>query len=181
MLTLTTDQQEAVQGPITAPQYLVDIELGAPFHWSTREERIEGGVTYQPGRIRSVSISPRGCTLVVDNHDYVFTNGAIDGAFLRAPVTVWWAYGARPGALYAEEGYWESGYTSGPGTQPAVIQRFSGIVDATPEIGEWMTVECTWSPPRRYPFRRLRPPIANWLPSPGYVVEFDGGILRIDS
>lgn len=182
MKTLTAAQAATVAGPVSEPQFLVEITLDQPYYWSTRSVREYNGNTYQTGGVQVLRVSDDSCTLRIDNHDWSFTNGALDGDFLRQPVSVLWAYESKAQALYVERGYWEPGYTSEyDDTPPDVIPRFEGIINATPEIGEWITVECSKTPPRFYPFRKLRPPLANHLPSSGYLLTFDGDLLRIEA
>lgn len=181
MRTLTTAQDATVAGPVSEPQYLVEINLDQPYYWSTRASRDYNGETYALGGIQVVRVSPDACELRMDNHDYTYTRGALEGDYLRGEVKVYWAYEAKAEALYVERGYWESGYTAEyDDTSPAPILLFDGVIDATPEIGEWLTIQCTRTPPKLYPFKKLRAPLANFLPSAGYVLQFDGQVLRIE-
>lgn len=181
MRTLTAGQEAAVAGPVFEPQYLIEITLDQPYYWSTRQERQYNGNTYNVGGVQLGRVSGDSCELRLDNHDYAFTRGALDGDYLRQPVRVYWAYGAPTEPLYVERGYWEPGYTAEyDDTAPDVILLFDGIINETPEISEWLSISCTRTPPRLYPFRKLRPPIANFVPVEGYVVQFDGSVLRIE-
>lgn len=286
MKTLSAEQQFVTAGPVTEPQYLVEITLDQPYYWSTRADTEHNGNTYTVGMVQLGNVSGQRAELRVDNHGYSFTQGALDGTFLRQPVRVLWAYGALPvptaepleadgefdsesdwtlgdgwsiasGEAYAVDPSAESLLTAemeplavgedytitlvidalysgsvsvecdgvevisaqtsagtytgayvpaaasemlqivasadfqgdiesvsvqqdGAVDTPDPIVIFDGIINATPEIGEWLSVSCSKTPPRLYPFRKLRPPLANFTPSAGYVVEFDGAILRIE-
>jgi hypothetical protein len=180
--TLSTAQQAAVDGPVTEPQYIVKIQLDQLYYWSTRSTVVFGGNTYTPGNIQLGRVAQESCEIQVYNTDYGFTRGAQDGDYLRGEVEVYWAYGPKTSPLYVEEGYWEEGYTETyDATTPVAIRLFKGVINSTPDIGEWLRVMCSRTPPRLYPFRKLRPPLANHLPSAGYVLQFDGNVLRIEA
>lgn len=164
MRTLSTEQAAAVAGPVTEPQYLVEITLDSPRFLSTRATVILSGNTYTTGDLQVGPVRHDSAELMIANHDDSLTAGAEDGAFLRQPVKILWAYGAA----------------TGDASEPVPITRFEGIISATPEIGEWIKVECSPTPPKLYPFQRLRPPTANFLPSAGYVLAWDGAVLRIE-
>lgn len=182
MRTLDTAQTEAVEKQSTEPQYLIQIDLDQPYYWSTRADTDYNGNTYYAGSVQLVQISDKTCELRIDNHDYSFTRGCLEGDFLRGEVKIYWAYPSALAPLYVQRGYWQPGYTPEPSdTAPDPILLFDGVIDATPEIDAWISVRCTKTPPRLYPFRKLRPPIANFAPTSGYVLEFDGQILRIET
>ena len=286
MRTLSAEQQFVTSGPVTEPQYLIEITLDQPYYWATRRQAVLNGNTFTVGRVQLAQVSGSRAELRVDNHDYTYTNGALDGDYLRQPVRIWWAYDALPvptalpltadgefasgdgwtlgdgwgiggGEVYAVDpvgaaelsaqleplavgasytvtlvidavysgtvsvqcggaevvapqsaaGIYSAAYVpAAAGEQLAIVASvdfmgdvstvlvqqdgavatpepilvFDGIINATPEISEWLSISCTKTPPRLYPFRKLRPPLANFTPSAGYVVEFDGAILRIE-
>lgn len=181
MRDLTPEQQAAVAGPVTEPQYLVYIELDQPYYLSTRSEVDFGGNTYIPGRLQLNKVAQESCDLLVDNTEYLFTQGAQNGEYLRNPVEVYWAYGPRRGVRYVKPGYWKAGYTvESDETVPGAQLIFRGVVNSTPSISEWLSVQCARTPPRLYPFRKMLPPHANFLPSAGYVLPFDGNVIRIE-
>lgn len=286
MRTLSAEQQFVTDGPVTEPQYLIEITLDQPYYWSTRSDTEHNGNTYTVGAVQLGAVSGDRAELRVDNHGYAYTQGALDGTYLRQPCRVLWAYGALPVAsaepVQADESFdadtgWTLGdgwsiatgeaYAVDPGAEslltasmtplsvgadytitlvidalytgsvsvecdgveviaaqtsagtyagaytpvagaeelqiiassdfqgdlasvsvqqdgavgvPDPIVIFDGIINATPDINEWLSVSCSKTPPRLYPFRKLRPPLANFTPSAGYVVEFDGAILRIE-
>jgi len=151
--TLDAGQITATDGPVTEPQYLVDIELDIPLFLSSRAD--VGG--YTAGLLRMGRVAPDSVELLIENYDYRHTTNAQDGVYLRKPVKIWWAYGDETRIL-----------------------MFDGVVFGTPMISEWLSVTVRREPPRLYPFTKLRQPLANFLPSAGYVIQFDGQVLKIE-
>lgn len=162
MITLSPEQEAAVAGPVTAPQFLIEIELDQPYFFSTRADVTVDGNTYVAGAVQLGRVSHDSAELMINNHDYRHTGNALDGAYLRSPVRVLWAYDQDADPA------------------PAPIVLFEGIISATPQVGNWLSISCRRTPPRVYPFTKLRPPLANHLPSAGYMLQFDGQVLRIE-
>lgn len=162
MITLSPEQEAAVAGPVTEPQFLIEIELDQPYFFSTRKTVLLGGANYVAGDVRLGRVSRDSAELMINNHDYRHTNDALDGVYMRAPVRILWAYNQD----------------ASPAPDPIVL--FEGIISATPQPGEWLSVTCSRTPPGVYPFTKLRPPLANHLPSAGYMLQFDGQVLRIE-
>ena len=186
MRELDPTQLAVVTGPVTAPCYLIAIELDRPYFWTTRTPvtmDVDGASqTFVKGGVKLSQISLEGATLAVDNRDDRHTDNALDGDYARGRVRIWWAYGPELGAHYVTPGYWEQGYTVGPDTDmPDPILCFDGIIYATPQIGAWLTIDARREPARLYPFARIRPPRANHLPRAGYTVTFDGTVLIVES
>lgn len=181
MISLSAAQQAAVDGPATLPQFLVEIQLEQSHYYSTRAERAYNGNTFIPGHVRLGRVTPDRAELWINNADYIHTDNALDGVYMRNSVKIWWAYDAAHAPRYVQKGYWQAGYTAEPDdTEPAPLLRFEGIISATPEIDNWISIVAERTPPRRYPFARLRPPFANHLPSVGYTLQFDSQVLRIE-
>lgn len=162
MITLSPEQEAAVAGPVTAPQFLIEIELDQPYFFSTRADVTVDGNAYVAGDVQLGRVSHDHADLMVINTDYRHTGNALDGVYLRSPVRVLWAYDQDADPA------------------PAPIVLFEGIISANPQVGEWLSVTCRRTPPRVYPFTKLRPPLANHLPSAGYMLQFDGQVLRIE-
>jgi hypothetical protein len=141
------------------------------------------GNLYEAGSLQLGKVTHDSAELKISNHDFSLTNGALDGTYLRAAVKVWWAYSGVYVGEYVDAGYVDEGYAKGAGdsflTDP--ILRFSGLIYATPTIKEWLSITARRTPPKMYPNVKLRPPLANHLPSGGYVLPFDGAILKIEA
>lgn len=171
-------QEAAVSGPITEPQYLVYIELDQPYFWSTRSAVTALGQDWSPSGVRVQSVSGSRATLMVENDDYRHTESALSGVYQRGDVRIYWAY-PIPDSPYVEDGYWEDDYVS-DANEPIVDLIFEGLIYACPLVDFWLTIEANRTPPRMFPFQRIRPPFANHLPPEGYMVEFDNQILRVE-
>lgn len=162
MINFSPEQEAAVAGPVTEPQYLIEIELDQPYFFSTRAGVFWDGNAYGAGEVQLGRVSHDSAELTIDNHDFRHTGNALDGYYLGSPVRVLWAYDQDADPA------------------PAPIVLFDGIISATPQVGDWLAVSCRRTPPRVYPFTKLRPPLANHLPSAGYMLQFDGRVLRIE-
>lgn len=180
MRALTPEQLERVEGPVTQPMYLVQIELDAPMHLSTREELSWNGQTWLNGLIHLDRVGPDSASLRIHNSDYRYTTPALQGAYQRKPVRIWWGYGAGQYAEYFAPGYIAPGYVRGPSLGEPIL-LFDGLISAIPEIGEWLRIELTRSPPRRYPRWRVLPPRTNHLTPAGAVIVFGGESYRLES
>lgn len=183
MKTLTPEQLATVQAQVTGPRYLMEIELDEPRYWSTREPTEWNGNLFEMGYLRMGNVSNEQANFAFFNEDYVHTNNALNGVYMRRSVRIWWAYGpAKNGGVhYVNPGYWDEGYTISPEEgDPEPILKFEGMIFATPEINKWITVMARQTPPKRYPSPRLKPPFANHLPSAGYTVQFDSTALTIE-
>lgn len=152
MRDLDTQQIDAVAGPFTDHNYLINIELDEPYQWTTGAPR----ATFVTGPVRVGAVSAERVTLYVYNEDYKHTQNVVQGAYLGSTVTVSWAY-----------------------DEADPITIFVGIITAIPELDEWLRIECERQGPRVYPRGRFLPPEFNHLPAPGYSVEFDGASITI--
>lgn len=180
MKDLTPTQLARVTGPVTEPMFLVQIELDAPMHLSTHDTTTWNGQTWISGTLNLYNVNPEGTSLRIHNTDYRYTTPALQGAYQRKPVKIWQAYGTGQLANYFEPGYITPGYISGPPLgEPLLV--FDGLISAIPEIGEWLRIELTRSPPRRYPRWRVLPPRANHLTPAGAVIVFGGESYRLES
>lgn len=183
MQPLTAEQEAAVEANAGYPNYIFRIELDEAKFWSTNAETTDGSsITYTPGYIKFGSKTNDELRFSFWNQDYIHTENCVSGAYLRNPVEVYWHYTPSVAPPYWESGYAEEGYVDGGGdsTQPNEIEIFSGFIYSTPRIGDWIEVIARPSPPKFYPNTIIRKPIANFLPPPGYSVEFDGAILQIE-
>mgnify|MGYP001075937569 CR=1 FL=1 len=181
MKELSAAQLAVTAGPVTAPCYLIEIELDQPYYLSTRQQTVHEGQTFVPGSIKLGQISLEGASLAVDNRNDRHTAAAMDGDYMRKRVRIWWAYGDTLGVPYAEAGYWDEGYTDDPETLSAApILCFDGIIYATPQVGDWMTIDARREPARLYPTERVRAPKANFVPRSGYTFTFDGGTYIVE-
>lgn len=181
MRQLGPNQRAVVEAQSTEPNYLIEIDLEETHYWSTRDVRSFLGNVFEPGFVSMGRVANGELSLSFWNGDYQYTESAVDGGFLRNGIKVWWAYGEKDTARYVEEGYWEEGYVEEPGTAPpAPILIFDGFIYSTPRIDQWIDIIARPTPPKFYPDRIIRRPIANFLPSPGYSIEFDGAILQIE-
>lgn len=156
MRTLDPDQLALVEAQSTKPNYGIRVELDQPHTWFTNES----GELLENGRVRLDSISGEEVRFSFWNLDYQWTQNAINGVYLRRPVSVFWTYFADP--------------------EPSAIQLFEGFIYSMPSIGEWIEVVAQATPPKLYPSLIVRQPQANFLPPAGYSVEFDGAILQIE-
>lgn len=167
MLVTSPAQDAEVSGIVREPCYVIAIELDQPYFWSTRQEVTFDDMQFIPGFIERETFKLKNDELSFSfyNEDYVHTDNARAGVYARKRVRVWWAYG----------------HGSDPEeTYPDPILRFDGMIYETPLIDQWISVVAGQTPPERVPGTRLRPPYANHLPSPGYTVQFDGAILRVE-
>lgn len=182
MITPTPQQSAAISGPVNAPNFLISIELDVPYHWATRQSMMLGDTLYEAGNVQLRRISPDQVDLRVENDGYRHTQNAMSGVYLRSRVSVRWAYAEKREPQYVEPGYWQHGYTDDPEMPgaPQDFPQFEGIIYGIPEVDEWLTIIARREPPRLYPFQKLVPPIANHLPSTGYVLQFDGQAFRIE-
>lgn len=171
-------QENALSGPITTPQYLVYIELDQPYYWSTYADVTAMGQDWSRYGVRVGNVSGSSASLMVENDDYRHTENSLSGAYQRGEVRIYWAY-QIPDSPYVEEGYWEDGYVSDT-NEPVVDLIFEGLIYACPSVDFWLSIEASRTPPRLFPFQRIRPPFANHLPPPGYMVEFDNQVLRVE-
>lgn len=180
MINLTTAQAATVAGPVSEPQYLVTVDLDTEYNYTTRDEVATDDRLFIRGGIRRLSVSNGRAEFGFYNEDFQHTQNVINGIYRNNPVSVWWAYGAKQLAHYVEVGYWEEGYTEGPDdTTPGRILIFTGVIDQVSfdDECEWLRITAK----RMFPTRtRLLPPFANFLPSAGYVLQFDGQILKIE-
>lgn len=180
MRTLTPAQEAAVAGPVTAPCYLLEVSLDEMHYWSTRNQIEHDDNTFVPAQIQLGRMSNNEVQFSFYNADYQWTQGCVDGVYLRKVVRVWWAYGPHHAPLYVNTGYWDDGYTEEPDTTaPDPILLFDGLIYSFPTIDDWVTIVARRTPPRLFPNLIMRPPFANFLPAPGYTVTFDGSILQI--
>lgn len=176
-----TPKENATRGTTTTPQFLIDIDLDQPYHFSTFDEREFNGETYVPGFVRLGRYDNDQCDLSIWNDGYRHTQNALGGVYQLAPITVWWAYGPRPDPHYVSPGYWQPGYTADPDmTLPEPMIVFKGFVYAFPQVDAWLSLVCRRHAPKLYPGRRLRPPFANFTPSAGYTIQFDDQVLKIE-
>lgn len=181
MRDLTALQEQSVSGIVTAPMFFVQIDLDERLHLSTRDSLAWQGQFFSGGKLRLGKVTHSTAELQIDNHDYRYTAGALAGNYMRGEVRVWWAYEGTIQDHYVKPGYWAAGYTKGPGDKVLnPIPIFSGLIYATPNIGEWLDITAHRLAPRLFPFRKLRPPLANHTPSAGYVINFDGAVLTVE-
>lgn len=171
-------QDAAISGPITQPQYLVYVELDQPYYWSTYDNTSALGQTWSNRGIRIGTVTGHEASFAVENFDYRHTENALSGVYQRGLVRIYWAYPIED-SPYVEEGYWEDGYVSDV-NEPIVNLMFEGIIASCPVVDYWLDIRAIRTPPRMFPFQRIRPPFANHLPPPGYIVEFDSQILRVE-
>lgn len=179
MINLSPEQLAAVLAVVTNPRYLVKIDLDEERYFSTRDQVAVDDEVYVPGYLQLRSISDQTAEFSLYNENYIHTQNAINGVYMGNRVQIWWAYSAAQVALYVERGYWEEGYTDEYGAEPERFKLFDGIIDSFPVIDDWLSVSCTRVAPRRYPFAKIRPPIANHAPVAGYSIFFDGALLKI--
>lgn len=180
MLDLTPLQEQSVSAEVRRPNFLVTITLDQTLRYATRADTTWQGNFYEAGKIQLGRVSHKQAEFKIDNHDYSFTAGALAGSYMRAPVEIYWAYEGVLESEYVEPGYWAEGYVQGAGSlilNPILI--FRGMIYETPRIENWLSVVCHRMPPRLYPFRKLRPPLANHTPSVGYTITFNGQVLNI--
>ena len=175
-------QSRVIEHDITAPGYLVDITLDAQMFLSSRGDVSLGGVSWAAGELQINSVSSDVAELRIHNPGYKFTTDAMRGAFVRNTVKIYMANRADGGLLppYVTPGYWPDNYVIQSTTvNPFLI--FDGLVSEITDIDEWITVRAVRLPPNRFPRRRLRAPIANFLPASGQVVQWQGETYRIES
>ena len=165
MITTSSSQDVQVDGPITEPCYVMQIDLDQPYLWSTRQRVEFDDMTFEPGSIQWGHLKNDELSFSFWNEDYRHSDNARSGAYARKRVRVWWAYGHGDDS---DETY------------PDPILRFDGYINATPVIDSWISVIASQVPPKKFPSARLRPPFANHLPVAGYPVPFDGAILRVE-
>lgn len=173
-------QNFAIEGQATSPQFFVELTLDQPYYWTTRGTHMWNQQTWTPGGIRNLTLSPGEARFQVENDNYRHTQNAMNGSYLRNAVKVWWAY-VTPPINYVEPGYWKPGYVSDGPALAKPLLRFDGIISAITEVDDFLTVVCRVKPPKLYPFERVRPPVANHLSGDGYIIEFDGQIIRVES
>lgn len=180
MIDLTPEQEGAVSGPITEPQYLMQIDLDQPYFWSTRQNATFNDDQFVRSELQLGQITNDTANFQFRNEGCKFSAAAEDGVFHRNRVRIWWAYGPKPGVYYVDPGYWDPGYTVEPDSDvPDPILLFDGLIYSMPVIDDWISVVARRTAPTLFPRKIIRPPIANHLPSPGYSVAFDGAILQI--
>lgn len=178
MNTYSLNVEQALIGPITEPQYLVYIELDQPYYWSTRAAVTADGHDWSPAGVQVKSVSGSRAVLMVENDSYRHAENAMSGAYQRGAVRIYMAY-PLPDDDYVEDGYWDDDYVSRE-TEPVLDLQFTGIVDVSTPVDYWLSVEAHRTPPRMFPFQRIRPPFANHLPAEGYMITFDGQVLRVE-
>lgn len=183
MQILSPEQLAAVTAQTTAPCYIMEIDLDEPYRWSTRQQVNWGDLVFQKGFLKIDKVDNEQAMFSFYNETYAHTNNALNGIYMRKRVRIWWAYGEanNGGVHYVNPGYWKEGYTVEPDEgRPEPILKFDGIIYATPAIDKWISVIANQTPPKRYPNPRLKPPFANFTPSPGYTVQFNNTVMTID-
>lgn len=186
MRTLDPYLQLFVDKTITEPRYLVSLTLNEPMNLSSR-----GGVSvldewWEPSELQIENVGLDTASIRIWNQDYEFTAGAVSGAYIRSPVQIYACYpvGVLDPYIVDVDGnpsdYWPVNYVQSP-TSTTPLLMFDGFIIGTPEIGEWLTIECQRSLPKRYPLQKIRPPIANYLPATGMLVPWKGEVYRIES
>ena len=179
MRTLSTVQAAQVAGPVTTPQYLIVLSLDQDYYLSTRKSVGWFGVEWvADGRVEVESVSPDEATIRLDNLSFEHTANILAGAYAGNVLSVLQGYTTED-VPYIDSDYWAADYVdSGDLMQPIVL--FSGVIHSFPAIDSQVVIRAKRLPPKRYPFTRLRPPIANHLPGDGYVVTFDGDTLTVE-
>jgi hypothetical protein len=189
----------AYPGP-SAPSPITNGDFASDEGWTLGDGwSIDTGEAYAVDPSGTSSLSQTGnftiaypytVTLDVDSVDAGEVSVVVGGVEVIAPQTApgqySGTYSATPGAelveIVASEDF--SGVITSIGVEisdPTPIKKFSGLIYGTPQISEWLSISARRTPPRLYPFVKLRPPLANHLPSAGYVLQFDGAVLKIEA
>jgi hypothetical protein len=167
---------------ITEPRYLIQLELDTVINLSTHDELSIDGISWVQGNVQFINASDTAAVLRIYNTDYKYTQGAVRGSFHMNPVTIYAAY-PRPDEWepyiddpdYVDTVYFV--YTD----VVAFFEIFSGRIAEITEIGEWLTIRCEKNETTRYPKVKLRSPLANHLPAPGALIQWQGETYRIDA
>lgn len=179
MIELTQAQKDRLGKPVTAPCYLVDIELDYKELLSSREAASTASGTYETGRIRINSLNSERAQVQVRNDDYRYTVNALQGVYQRRPISIAWAYGYDVSHERWLEDSYDLDYESAPdGSMPIVM--FDGFITSISDVGEWITIEASRSPVAKYPRTRVTGNTAKNVTPSGSVLVFSGETYRVE-
>lgn len=167
---------------ITEPRYLIQLELDRVINVSTHDDLSIDGISWVQGEVQFMNASDTGAVFRIYNTNYKYTEGAVRGSYHLKPVTIY--------AAYPRHGEWAPYIDDPDYVDPvyfvytdavAFFEIFSGRIAEITEIGEWLTIRCEKNETTRYPKVKLRSPLANHLPSPGTLIQWQGSTYRIEA
>ena len=153
MRTLSAPMLVSIAKAITDPIFLIKIDFGSEFVYSTsREAVVYGGNNYNNVGAEILSIDNTTVKFSLPNFDRAISALVLAGQVQGNDVTVYLHY------------------------EGETIGRFVGLLDAPEISGDYNTVKFScvseYAIGAKWPSERLRPPIANHLPPPGTVIHF---------
>lgn len=181
MIELTQAQKDRIGKPVTAPCYLVDIELDYKELLSSREAASTASGTYETGRIRINSLNSERAQVQVRNDDYRYTVNALQGMYQRRPIQILWAYGAGESIeRFLPDGYDADFEDAGSTNISQPILMFDGFVTAVTSVDEWITIEASRASISKYPRLRVMGDTARHVTPSGTVLVFSGETYRVE-
>lgn len=172
--------ESLLSGPVIEPCFLIEITLDETLHLSTRQRYEYQGITYEPGLVLGLSLDIDRVAFEIINQDYQHTNSVLLGHYQRAPVRVWWVEGLEPRRPLIQPGYVAPGYYD-EDYRYAPTLIFRGNVSEFNPVDKTLGITATRSASRRYPTKRVLPPIANFTRPEGTVLVLGGSTYRLES
>ena len=182
MIELTQAQKDRIGKPVTAPCYLVDIELDYKELLSTRESVVLGGLgSWESGRVRIGSLNSERAQIQVRNDDYRYTVNALQGMYQRRPIQIRWAYGVMESLERFLPDDYDVDFESVGGANISLpILMFDGFVTAVTAVDEWITIEASRASISKYPRLRVTGATAKYVTPSGTVLVFSGETYRVE-
>jgi len=151
MRTLSSTFLASVSKTITDPVFLIKIDFGSQFVYaSSREAIVYDGNNYNFLGAQIISIDSTRVEFSLPNFDRAISALALAGQIQGNSVTVYLHYDGE------------------------TITRFTGLLDTPNIVADYNTMRFScvseYATNSKWPFDRLRPPIANHLPPPGTII-----------
>lgn len=179
MIELSQAQKDRLGKPVTAPCYLVNIELDMIELLSSREQVVTDQGTFESGRLRVNSLNSERAQIQICNADYRYTVNALQGVYQRRPISVYWAYGYEQSHEQWLPDDYEDDYEA-VALGADTIQMFSGFVTSISSVDEWITIEASRAPIAKYPRLRVIGDTARHVTPSGTVLVFSGETYRVE-
>jgi len=174
------DTESLLSAHVVEPCFLIEITLDQVYRLSTRQSYEYAGLTFEPGKVLSLTIDLDRVTFAIVNEGHEHTTPALMGQYQRAPVRVWWVEGREPRMPPIEPGYVEEGYYEVEDRNAPVLVFRGNVTDFNP-IDLTLSITATRSAARRYPTKRVLPPVANFTRPEGTILVIGGSTYRLEA
>lgn len=155
MRTITSALQTELDRDVTTPSYLVKLELpGSTIHFSTGQETVLDGVTYDPSLGAVQRVNSAEATILLINTALDISNAALSTSFIDSPVEIRISY--TPTAIAADSPILFKGFIDNPNSISFDYVKMNCY--AAPRMMSWS--------PRAF----AAPPVFNFLIPGGTII-----------